>query len=193
MNRTNEGLRANDQESECADRSKRKNLGRLPFKVGEPFKPAQLRELTGGRIYPPAVFGRLYDISDGVKRLYDVLYRRVGQNDACWPSFASLANDLGKSERQVRYDLKKLASLSLIKTEWRTGRRSNTYRFLWHEMFERQSIAGQDNGSLTASRQSEPQSTTDDVNNEGPSIAARERQDTANLNGNGLPGNSFKE
>jgi hypothetical protein len=99
-----------------------------------------LRELTDGKLYPPAIVWRQRGISDSAKRTYEVLYKRAGQNDCVWPSQKTIAYDLGKSVRQVRYNLRALRAKGLIQWGWKGGRYSNTYRFLWHEMFECQSI-----------------------------------------------------
>ncbi len=157
--------------------------------VGEPFRPALLKEHTCGRVYPPAIVGRQRGLTDGQKRLYALLYSRAGDNDTCWPSFDSLAYDLGKSERQVRSDVARLEGLRLIRHEWRNGRRSNTYVYLWHEWFERQSTAGQKEGR----NRSERQSTAGQSSGNVPDAAGRKRQSTADLNGSPLPANSPKE
>ena len=120
--------------------------------------------------YSPDVVGRLRDLADGPKRLYERLCRRAGRNGFCFPSFRSLSSDLGKCERQVRSDLKALEAYGLIQSRRRDrgkgGRgQSNVYVFLWHPIFERQSTADQ-NGF--------------------------DRQSTAILIGSGLPTNSVQ-
>jgi len=53
------------------------------------------------------------------------------------------AAELGKSERQVRRDVKRLESVRLIKPRHRDGRKSNTYVLLFHPWFEGAYTSGQ--------------------------------------------------
>jgi hypothetical protein len=118
------------------------------MKPGEPFRPADLK---GTGIYPPAIVGRQPNksrenptgITDGQKRLYDVLYNRAGENDSCWPGYEQTAYDLGKCVRQVKADTVVLERLGLIRHS-RRRRGSNVYEFLWHSMFEVQPTAHQE-------------------------------------------------
>lgn len=111
--------------------------------AGETFNPGELRERTMGRVYPPAILGRRRDMSDGPKRVYQVLYDRAGENGRCWPSFETIAYDTGKSVRQVKNDVAELERLRLIQHQ-RRRRESNAYEFVWHEMFDVQPIALQE-------------------------------------------------
>jgi hypothetical protein len=148
-------------------------------------------------IYTPAIVGRQRTIdgrtvTDGQKRLYDHLTKRAGENGDCFPGFANIADQLGKSERQVRYDLGALEAFGLIRHEKRLNRRSNTYFFIWHAIFERQSTATQNDRSCPKP-EFERQST---ATQNDPAEEGFERQDlpfewqsTADLSGNGLPPN----
>src|SRR5579872_6469604 len=127
-------------------------------RVGEPFNP--FRGICG--FYPPDTVGaqrarrrtiggkrtistnrKNTDLTDGQKRLYERLVRFAGRDGRCFPSQERLAECLGKSERQIRYDLEALQRFGLIRSRKRDGKRFNTYEFLWHEIFDRQSIAAQ--------------------------------------------------
>ncbi|HYL74159.1 MAG TPA: helix-turn-helix domain-containing protein [Bryobacteraceae bacterium] len=109
------------------------------YVVGQPFNP--WRKTCG--FYPPDRVGRETSLTDGPKRLYERLVRYAGQDGDSYPKHERLAADLGKSKRQVRYDLEKLRVMGLIAWEPRGGRGSvNTYTFLWHPLIERQFIAG---------------------------------------------------
>ena len=52
-----------------------------------------------------------------------------------------MAEELGKSEQQIRYDMKALEDYGLVSHQvrgWKSGsRQTNVYRFLWHELFGR--------------------------------------------------------
>lgn len=106
-------------------------VGAHPVRVGEPFNP--WRKACG--FYPPDFVNKRTDMRDGEKRLYECLVRRAGRNGKCFPSCRRIAFDLGKSERQVRYDLQKLKTLGLIRWRRSEFRRSNIYEFLGHAMF----------------------------------------------------------
>jgi hypothetical protein len=110
-----------------------------PPKVGESFNPS--RHVCG--FYPPDVVGRQRVLNSSAKRLYERLVRFAGRDGLCFPSQATLGTELGESDRQVRKSLRKLENLGLIRHEFRNGRRSNTYIFLWHEIFERNAVSGQ--------------------------------------------------
>jgi hypothetical protein len=94
--------------------------------IGESFNP--WRESCG--FYPPDVIGRARWLTDGQKRLYERLVRFAGRDGHCFPSQLVLARELGKTDRQIRKDIRKLEDLKLIGHQFRNGRRSNTYAFL---------------------------------------------------------------
>jgi hypothetical protein len=128
-------LQDQDQEPRRTGTDHRRN-------IGQPFNP--WREVCG--FYPQDVVGRQRKLVDssGVetaitgnqKRLFDRLVRFAGMDARCFPSQERLAYELGESERQVRKDLAKLESFGLVRHAWREGRRSNTYEFLWHPIYE---------------------------------------------------------
>ena len=156
--------------------------------IGEPFNP--WRQLCG--FYPPGVVSTRRNLTDGPKRVYELLVRRAGQRGTCWPSYQTIANDLGKSERQVRSDIKTLESTRLIRHKKRDGRRSNTYEFLWHECFERQCTDVQMNSSQSGAGTVERPSTAGQSKtalNTADNEARFERQATASSSGSGLPTN----
>jgi len=115
-------------------------------KVGEAFNP--WRVACG--FYPPDVVSRIGPVaiaktrrklSDGHKLLYVRLARRWGRHGPCYPSFESLASDLGRSVRTVKMWVEDLEAFGLIDHR-RRGRakggagQANEYRFLWHAIFE---------------------------------------------------------
>ena len=81
-------------------------------------------------------------MTDGPKRLYSEARFWAGANGVFWHAFATIAEALGKSERQVRYDMAVLEQFGLIRHRIRDGRRSNTYEFLWHPWFNEPTKAG---------------------------------------------------
>ena len=111
-------------------------------KEGDFFNPSP--KFCG--FWPPDLVGKMpsFLLTDGQKRLYERLVRLSGQKGHCWPSYTSLAYDLGKCERQVKRDMKKLESRNLIRITHRGkqldngtgGRDSNAYYFLWRVYFE---------------------------------------------------------
>lgn len=115
------------------------------MKPGEPFNPKDLYLSTKGKTYPPAILTRQKGTPDNLKLLYWRLYSHFGMNSAAWPGIETLAAEIGKSKRQVQYDIEALAKAKLIRVEPRTvgpRRRGNRYRVLWHPMFDQvQSVA----------------------------------------------------
>jgi hypothetical protein len=107
-------------------------------KIGEAFNP--YRKLCG--FYPPDLVGRQRDLTDGQKRLYERAVRWAGTNGSFWRSFANIAEELGKSVRQVKDDMATLEQKRLI-GHTRRRRRSNVYHFQWHPIFEVQPTARQ--------------------------------------------------
>jgi hypothetical protein len=108
-------------------------------RIGEAFNP--WRKVCG--FYPPDVVARQRDLTDGQKRLYERGVRWAGKNGTFWRSFRTIAEELGKSVRQVKDDMAKLEEKRLIE-HTRRRRQSNVYRFLWHRIFEVHYAAHQD-------------------------------------------------
>ncbi len=116
------------------------------LEVGQPFNP--WRVSCG--FYPPDCLSRLrgvvilgtrHRLTDGHKNLFIRLVRRAGQDGRCFPSYASLAADLGRSVRQVKTWVADLEAFGLIRHR-RRGRGhggrglENEYTFLWHQIYE---------------------------------------------------------
>lgn len=116
------------------------------LELGQPFNP--WRGSCG--FYPPDCLSRLRGVvilgtrrrlTDGHKSLFVRLVRRAGQDGRCFPSYASLAADLGRSVRQVKTWVADLEAFGLIRHR-RRGRGSggrgleNEYTFLWHRIYE---------------------------------------------------------
>ena len=118
--------------------------------AGEPFDP---RPQECG-FYPTDIVDRQREsagglnLTDGEKRMYSLLCRLAQKTGKCFASAAWLADALGKSERQVRYDRAALARVGLIHSQPH-GRMASTYEFLFHRVFEsnRQLVAGCDGDS----------------------------------------------
>jgi len=111
--------------------------------IGEPFDPRP--DKCG--FYPEDVVDRQKGLGDGPKRVYRRLRGFYGP-DGCFPSQATLACELGRSEREVWEDLHELEHWELLairrRGHWQGGHRANRYEFLWHSMFqsEPQTVAG---------------------------------------------------
>lgn len=71
------------------------------------------------------------------KLVYARLSQFAGENGMCWPSYASIAAEIGMSVDHVRRCVRDLADHKLIEIENRTcaegGNETNIYRFLDHE------------------------------------------------------------
>ena len=160
--------------------------------IGAPFNP--WRGACG--FYPPDVVGRdrSLGLTDGQKRLYERLVRYAGRDGRCWPSQTTLAAELGKVERQVRYDLGKLRAVGLI--EWHSRKaengRGSVYQFRGHPIFERQPIAGQAETSDDSNGKLLPVTTGNVLPVDAE--VSRSRAATVPLsNGKPLPENSVQE
>lgn len=86
--------------------------------------------------YSPDIVGRQPHLTDSQKRLYERLVRFAGRNGYCFPQFATLAAELGKSVSQIKRNIVALEQAGFIRHAHRAGRRSNTYMFLWHPCFD---------------------------------------------------------
>lgn len=109
------------------------------FEIGKPFNP--WHEVCG--FYPPDIVGRQRDLTDGQKRLYERGVRWAGKNGSFWYGFDRIAEELGKSVRQVKDDMRVLEKRGLVSHK-RRRRQSNRYVFLWHSILEVQSTAHQE-------------------------------------------------
>ena len=114
-----------------------------------------------------------------------------------------MASELGKSERQIRRDLTALESLGLIRCRHRDRRKSNTYQFLLHTIFESSSVPGEPAGKCPVDRTSTAGQTTfashlsghsRPVKVSAQSANVRSRPDNSNnLTGQICPPNSVQE
>lgn len=73
--------------------------------------------------------------SDGMKRLYERCVRWAGQKDRMWWSYDRMAQELGKSSRQIKRDMVGLEGAGLMRHKQRGFTQSNLYEFLWIEAF----------------------------------------------------------
>jgi biotin operon repressor len=153
--------------------------------IGEPFNPWQ----GSCGFWPADIVDRQRELGDGPKRVYRRLKSYAGKNGSCFPSQQTLAADLGKSERQVRRDLDELESAGLIAAKLRNGRRSNTYQFLWHSMFERTPTSGQAN-DLSGHGCPVDETSADRAK---PHLSGRDRTDKTGVTGHPCPPISFRE
>jgi len=110
--------------------------------IGEPFNPRY--EACG--FHPEEIVARRRDLTDGQKWLYDRMVRWARSSNGerpnerageIWRSHENMAMELGKSAKQIGRDIARLEAVHLIAHGKRDGRKSNTYRFLFHASFER--------------------------------------------------------
>src|SRR3989442_35564 len=123
---------------------------------GDPFNPWHQScgfypqdVLSRHRKLPDAT-GNLKVVTPGQKQLYERLVRFAGRDGRCFPSQDTLARELGRSDRQIRKDLARLESFKLLRHTWRDGRRSNTYEFLWHPIFDERNHCSAQGGRINA-------------------------------------------
>jgi hypothetical protein len=100
---------------------------------GRPFIPHKAFP-TG--IFIPDVLLANPKLSLGAKLLWGRLARYAGADGACFPAAATLALDLGCSERQVQRYVAELTRARYIAARQRGFNRSNLYQFLWHPDLE---------------------------------------------------------
>lgn len=103
---------------------------------GDRFNPTQI--FIGSFI--PNVLMRYPGLSDGAKLAWARLGQYAGHNGVCYPALSTLANELGKSKRQVQRVLSELEEQGFIEREApdqeAKGRRQTTrYYFTWHAIF----------------------------------------------------------
>ncbi len=76
------------------------------------------------------------EITTLAKHVYARLCRYAGQNGHAFPSYNTLANEIGSNRRQVIREIGRLSDIGLIHITHcqndLSGNRSNTYRFVWH-------------------------------------------------------------
>ncbi len=131
--------------------------------VGEPSElhPGQRFNPHGrfnGILIPEALV-KFKGLSLGAKITYGRLARFAGQNGKCHPRQATLAREIGVTDRQVRTYLKELEDQRFIKTIQKGLRRPNEYEFLWHPLFNgavRKDTSGQDRNKCSAQERKEP-------------------------------------
>jgi Helix-turn-helix domain len=122
--------------------------------AGQTFNPSY----KSCGFYPDEIVHRIpqKDLGDGPKLLYTRMQRWAGAKGACWYSYETMAEELGKCARQVQKDIKALENYKLIAHEvrgWKNGKRqSNIYHFLWHPIFDGSSKVG--GTSVHSSRES---------------------------------------
>jgi len=107
----------------------------ISLRPGEAFKP--YRMFTG--LFIPEGLARSDLISPGAKLAWGRLARYAGENGQCYPSVKTLAAEIGVGKRQTQKYLVELGKARLIRRRSCFAGRaqtSNTFEFLWHEIFE---------------------------------------------------------
>jgi DNA-binding transcriptional regulator YhcF (GntR family) len=108
---------------------------KVSLRPGDAFNP--YRMFTG--LFIPEGLARGDLISPGAKLAWGRLARYAGQDGQCYPSVKTLAAEIGVGERQTQKYLVELEKARLIRRRsCFVGRAqtSNTFEFLWHEIFE---------------------------------------------------------
>ena len=104
--------------------------------------------LAGGFTQVPNCVLRSHTLSSGAKVLYGVLLSYAWQDGACHPDQATMAADLGCTDRQVRNWLKELEQERLVQVHRRGLQRSNLYEIM--SIPDRKNISGQDRKYISA-------------------------------------------
>lgn len=103
--------------------------------AGEFYNPWRL---FIGCIIPNAI-SRSTELSSTAKLVFGKLCQYAGQNGQAYPSYKTLAGDVGVERRQAIRAVKELVDYGLIKPVGRRkgdgGFTSNIYAFLWHQTF----------------------------------------------------------
>lgn len=108
---------------------------KVSLQPGEAFNP--YRMFTG--LFIPEALARSDRISAGAKLAWGRLARYAGENGRCYPSVKTLASEIGVGERQTQKYLVELEKARLIRRRSCFADRaqtSNTFEFLWHQMFQ---------------------------------------------------------
>jgi len=113
--------------------------------IGDRFNPWQ-RWKDKLMSYPPETVWRQPGLDPGPKAVYHRLFYYAGKTGFCWPEIETLRQDLGAGRQTIYRWLADLEGYRLICHEKRAGRRSNTYYFLWHRIFEGTTVARQTEG-----------------------------------------------
>jgi len=106
------------------------------LRPGEAFNP--YRMFTG--LFIPEGLARASCVSAGAKMAWGRLARYAGEDGLCFPTVKTLGGEIGVGERQAQKYLAELEKACLIRRVERFANRaqtSNTFEFLWHEIFER--------------------------------------------------------
>lgn len=104
-------------------------------KIGAQFNPWKRLHF----VPIPEAMARSKDLPAGAKLVFGRLCRYAGEDGWCWPGLETLAADVGLGKRQTQKHLRTLEEQGFIRTEkrFRDGRQtSNSYVFLWHQIFE---------------------------------------------------------
>lgn len=103
--------------------------------VGEPYNPWRI---FVGCIIPDAI-ARRNDLSPTAKLIFGKLCQFAGKKGQAYPSYSTLADEVGVERRQAMRGVKELVEFGLIRPEGQVkengGYASNLYVFLWHRIF----------------------------------------------------------
>ena len=87
----------------------------------------------------PNVITRRTDLSPTAKLIFGKLCQFAGENGQAYPSYGTLAKEVGVERRQAMRGVKELVDFGLIRPEGRVKENgaytSNIYVFLWHRIF----------------------------------------------------------
>ena len=89
--------------------------------------------------FVPNAITRRTDLSPTAKLIFGKLCQFAGQNGQAYPSYNTLAKEVGVERRQAIRGIKELVNFGLIRPEGKVkengGYTSNVYFFLWHQIF----------------------------------------------------------
>lgn len=104
--------------------------------TGDIFNPWRM---FNGCFIPNAVL-RCRDLSARAKLVFGRLCQYAGENGEAYPTYRTLAREVGVERRQAMRAIQELEAFGLVRALGQRrddgGSRSNTYVFLWHEIFQ---------------------------------------------------------
>jgi Helix-turn-helix domain len=128
------------------------------LRVGQPFNPFGM---FAGIVIPEALV-RSPVLSPGAQLAYGRLARYAGADGKCFPAMATLAAEIGVSERQAQRCITELEGEKLLRRQKRfsgPAQTTNAFEFLWHEVFELGGGDGYDTRPVTDMSPKESQKT----------------------------------
>ena len=122
-------------------RKRARAIRRAELQIGQEFRPYDLFDEIA--VLPAELLSSPL-LTSLEKLTWALVSKRLGKEGAAYPSYSSIARDLGVSERQAKRAIrgleKKRFLRSLIRSPCGGRRSSNEYRLLWHQTLAKTGI-----------------------------------------------------